>query len=1448
MKINKGLIRDLSYIDQQFGSWRDGKNFVIENGNIKSEKGFTSYQILNNVICGVTTLANIIIIFSIKYTDSVYVHSEIGYIKDDVYLSKIELSDLNFNISYPILGEAKFNYLDEIIVAFTDNYNVPRLINITNPPIELNNNISLANLFGSHNVPVFKLNSVISSSGVLQSGTYFVGIQYALQDKSYLHTSRLSNPIIIVKDSMSKLWNNFSSCEPNTTTNKVIDISISNVDISYFYIRPVIVYKTDVGITAHVGNDYLVSTNTIQIIINDISNFEVISFSDVITPNEEYSKVGAITTLNNTLYLANLTKEDDIKYQKFANNISVEWVYEEEVAMDATKNSHKDAVILFDKKTFMPDEVYALYIRFAKKNGAIVTKAFHIPGRPPVEFTDYAPASGDALTIYGQAKKFHLENTALTNGDGTGIMGYWENDNEIYPSDDEYNGAKDYNDGTIVGGVDLRGLNIRHHKFPSINYLMSLAGNSPVEYNGLSSNPNSISFINPVAVSTGEANGWDVYCRFDDVSNDLGTLVYTPDGLGSYTLYTNNTGGALNDFSIQGDIQATLSLPTLNTGGWCNWDFRMMHLSLSIKLVHPAGGFITQWVDNVYSSIGTSNATLSININISSIVIPDGYKLQFDIYADASAILTSIPLLTASFNGTAITIGSGAIISATTTYGKILGIKVSNVYIPKSIKDNCSHYEILYAKRTTANMSVIGNGCLMGATRKNFYSYDILANKLDIPITHLALDYDYVNTKVQGIETEYISMPFCIGGDVVFYAAPSSNRLIKVNGSAIVQYNQLNDEFDNDGRSENLYVDYLDGDLYFLKNTKGVAVGHEDYTPIVGNACSFKADMYNSFYNQELVTIGNLVNISSIVQGTFAQTITMYGGDIVYSYYGISVYEDDTINYVIAPTFNISNSGLRYNDDSNVLTTMFPDYNLLLKSNKFESSDMLGAGIYNYTGVPDIADTASKWYAIATLLTLTEIVDFPELYYFNKADASVNDLVLGLVFNINFSFISVFPYRIHRSLVQGNESLIDSWRTFKVSNYYDSANNKGEIYALETEGNDLLILHSSTLYVVRHKDVLNISNDIAISLGQADIFDNLPTEIIPTDEGFVGCQSRYALSKSIHGLTIVDRQQRKIFLYKDKKVEEISIYFMKEFFLENLEYTDLNGNLSTITFDDGTTVLFDDGSAIITSNTEISSEAHSNVDNPFANKGIIATYDNKYDRIIFTKLHIELVVYEIEGVPQTPVEVDNSFTICYYPVSKRWGFFHDYKPQFYFNTRLNSFAISNNIIYKMNVGATGVYDSVTVNPSQIDLIYSDNSQIDKHFLSVIWSTIVTSSASIPLPTTTFDSILLYNDYRYSKVLPLVLYTYGSTGNIRHTSGGWKFNGFRDLLVTKTIQVLDKNAIRELIISDSSAGSPAWYDKNMFISTYIIFRLLFNNTSGQTIELLDVDVNSKKVIR
>lgn len=581
MKLKGGYRTDERYVDIPDGSWVDARNILLQKGfaSISNENGNIVSTLLDGqLINGVIPIdRDEIIIFSVGSN-----YSQIGILDNTgVYTTIIHDSQnlFKFSILNPIEGVYKRNYKGDVIAAWCDGINStsqpPKLLNLTTLPFAVNgsfelvtpSDIILSYLFPDTKTPEIIIDKVNPIGGDLKAGDYYLCVAYEVDNNDLTNFLQISRPIsvatVIVNpnpvtkaDPTPLLYNNSS---PGINTSVSIDITLNNLDTTFQFFRLISISKLNGIITAQEIGRFGTASGSFSYSYTGRENITSIDLSNVFVNNIIFTKAKAITDFQNELYLAN-TRVNNIKYQKFANNIKIK--YSKEILPIVSPNTIiyqdlKDVVIY---KHYQPEEIYALYIHLVLKNGT-VTQGFHIPGRNPrlfkkildrnIGYTSWSIISGkvniqldgtenplsiigvpvliiingNSYTVFSYTNGSHIlklnsiytgifgepqtgifntysngieiEND-LTNGstlvtseeqlidtnlkfhqindtsdepdsNGQGLMGYWENENEIYPNDSEYNGTLDYNGGTIAGGRNLIGTRVKHHKMPSEN-------------------------------------------------------------------------------------------------------------------------------------------------------------------------------------------------------------------------------------------------------------------------------------------------------------------------------------------------------------------------------------------------------------------------------------------------------------------------------------------------------------------------------------------------------------------------------------------------------------------------------------------------------------------------------------------------------------------------------------------------------------------------------------------------------------------------------------------------------------------------------------------------------------------------------------------------------------------------------------------------------------------
>jgi len=429
-----------------------GKNGIWDRNRraVQNEPGFlpSSVNIPYSPI-GVVETDTYPIIFS---TDNVY--SAIGFFDEanDVYTPILNDATksfkLNFDLTRPIKGEARRNFLDQIEVAWfelnnTAGANPPRFMNTVTPGTTLNDFL----LFPQSNFP--KIDLEISGGGNLGMGAYYVAVRYLKKDGTQTRYGTLSAPLFATDDHYSTI--------PGSNTGKALTINLMNVDTRFDTLIICVVQKVN-GVDTPYELPELQVAATMQFIYTGGENVTQITMDEVLVPGAFYENIGAMTQLDDTLYMGDMYEENIIDYQQYANLVRLRW-------KSSLLTAGVHPVPLNDsgkQRGFMHQEVYAFYI-VLKLNTGRSTRGFIIPGPAPIS-ADLATSSlGSEQGL--NKPKFMLEDTVknIDTSDNSGDFGVWVNQGEVYPDTPDF-------DSTSLGGADLRGQPVRHFRTPSLRF------------------------------------------------------------------------------------------------------------------------------------------------------------------------------------------------------------------------------------------------------------------------------------------------------------------------------------------------------------------------------------------------------------------------------------------------------------------------------------------------------------------------------------------------------------------------------------------------------------------------------------------------------------------------------------------------------------------------------------------------------------------------------------------------------------------------------------------------------------------------------------------------------------------------------------------------------------------------------------------------------------------
>jgi hypothetical protein len=248
---------------------------------------------------------------------------------------------------------------------------------------------------------------------------------------------------------------------------------------------------------------------------------------------------------------------------------------------------------------------------------------------------------------------------------------------------------------------------------------------------------------------------------------------------------------------------------------------------------------------------------------------------------------------------------------------------------------------------------------------------------------------------------------------------------------------------------------------------------------------------------------------------------------------------------------------------------------------------------------------------------------------------------------------SVFPNRVIYSDASNQEENKDSWLIFRTNNYYDFPKTNGKLIALnQVENNKMLARFENTTQAYNARIIIDSSYPTQLELGTGNMFSTKPIDYVRADLGYVGSQHKAYISCK-YGSFWTDAKRGFIYqLSGSSGFDEIT----KEnfnWFKRNLPFQILDA--------------FPDFP----------------VDNSFKDVGIAMVWDERFERVFFTKrdykvkdsVKDDLVYDPVTGVftyLDTIVFLgdpnffeDKSWTIAYSPITKGWISFYSFRPNYY---------------------------------------------------------------------------------------------------------------------------------------------------------------------------------------
>lgn len=464
------------------------------------------------------------------------INSAFGFhdIVKDIYVPIFDDSalsfKLNFNINRPIKGEYRRNFKNEIELTWLElaaaGANPPRWANTITLGTDPNDFL----LFPKSLIPTIA--TQVQPGGNLGMGAYFFGLQYIRNDGTITRYTTLTSPLIAVSDNYGTI--------PGSNTGKAITINITGLDLTYDRVGLVVVERINGVDTPYTLPELPIAPN-ITFIYTGAEKQTQLTMDEVLIPAAYYENAYAISQLDDQLFLANMTEEIIIDWQQYASMVKVRW--KSELTNVATRPNIP--VESGEQRGWMHEEVVALSMVLKLRSGRN-SRAFTVVGP--------APLSGDLATsslAAGQdisAQVYQVEDTCrnIDTIANTGDCGIWVNQDETYPDIPQF-------DSSAIGGENLRGQPVRHHRMPSIRFCKeNLYGSNP-DYGRASLDTLGFEVSNVIIPANlqNQVIGWELHYAKRDYNNAL------------------VLGQSLTMFGAQANQDSGTSLNITSTGG--NW-------------------------------------------------------------------------------------------------------------------------------------------------------------------------------------------------------------------------------------------------------------------------------------------------------------------------------------------------------------------------------------------------------------------------------------------------------------------------------------------------------------------------------------------------------------------------------------------------------------------------------------------------------------------------------------------------------------------------------------------------------------------------------------------------------------------------------------------------------------------------------------------------------------
>ncbi len=296
------------------------------------------------------------------------------------------------------------------------------------------------------------------------------------------------------------------------------------------------------------------------------------------------------------------------------------------------------------------------------------------------------------------------------------------------------------------------------------------------------------------------------------------------------------------------------------------------------------------------------------------------------------------------------------------------------------------------------------------------------------------------------------------------------------------------------------------------------------------------------------------------------------------------------------------------------------------------------------------------------------------------------------------------PNSVIYSLPSFNLQQVDNWQYFLPANFFSFRESDfGKLTAIHKMDQDrvLFLFSRSSPYISMGRDFLQLENSgRKITIGDGGLFAQDPREVMPTDNNYGACNSRYAFSNTHLGRYYPSESQGRIINFSENSLDDITrqgmSYWCKNY-MPIFLYKYFPG--------------------------------YPEEENPISGVGYLMAFDSFNETVYVTKRdfapkqeYVEDIKYEKGSFTYKGDKIsvrdnryfnDVSWTLSYSPIDKSFVSWHDWHPDWIIQTDDHFISVKDNGLYKHNDNTESFCNYYGKDyPFEIEYISSSGQQIE----------------------------------------------------------------------------------------------------------------------------------------